>query len=99
MTRVKEFVQKHPVIVFVFLAYTITWASWAPLSYGYDRGLIEMTPGITFLYIAGSFGPLLAGAVATYLLGGQPACLVRTGRQCVLYAWHKGQRGEGEIDK
>lgn len=70
MNALKRFARKHPVILFTLLAYAITWLSWTPISYGYDRGLLEMTPGIYFLYVAGSFGPLLAGAIATYLCGG-----------------------------
>lgn len=70
MTRFKKYAREHPVILFFLLAYGITWSSWTPISYGYDRGLIEMTPSMYALFVAGSFGPLLAAAIVTYLRGG-----------------------------
>lgn len=69
MKRLKKYARQHPVILFFVLAYAITWSSWTPISYGYDRGLIELSPGIYALFVAGSFGPLLAGAIVTYLRG------------------------------
>lgn len=69
MVSVKNFASRHPVITFFFLAYAITWIVWAPISYGYVRGLIELSPSIIVLYITGSFGPLLSAAIVTSLTG------------------------------
>jgi membrane protease YdiL (CAAX protease family) len=65
----KEWLQDHPVLSFFVLAYTLTWISWTPISYLYDRGLIELSPGFVLLYIAGGFGPLLAGGIMAAITG------------------------------
>lgn len=70
MTALKNLVKKYPVSTFFLLAYAITWSSWIPISYLFVHGVIEVTPQVYLLYAAGSFGPLLSGAVVTWLIGG-----------------------------
>lgn len=70
MMKFKRFISKHAVTTYFLLAYAITWSVWAPISYGYVYGSLELSPPIVLLYIVGSFGPLLSAAVVTYWTGG-----------------------------
>lgn len=69
MKRIGNFFSKHPVAAFFVIAYAITWSVWTAIAYGYVRGLIELSPPIILLYVAGSFGPLLSAAMVTCLSG------------------------------
>ena len=70
MSELKKYVGKHPVGTFCLLAYAITWSVWAPISYGYVSGSLELTPLVVTIYMLGSFGPLLSAAIVTALIGG-----------------------------
>ena len=70
MHTLKSQIIKHPVITFCLLAYGITWSVWAPISYGYVNGSIELTPTVILIYVFGSFGPFLAAAIVTKMTGG-----------------------------
>lgn len=69
MNTLKLQINKHPVITYFLLACGITWSVWAPISYGYMNGSIELTPTIILIYVLGSFGPFLAAAIVTKLTG------------------------------
>lgn len=69
MSNLKNQINKHPVITFFLLAFGFTWSVWAPISYGYVHGSIELTPTIIVVYILGSLGPLLSAAIVTGLTG------------------------------
>ncbi len=70
MSNLRDQINKHPVTTFFLLAFGFTWSVWAPISYGYVHGSIELTPAIIVIYILGSFGPLLSAALVTKLTGG-----------------------------
>ena len=70
MSNLRDQINKHPVTTFFLLAFGFTWSVWAPISYGYVHGSIELTPAIIVTYILGSFGPLLSAALVTKLTGG-----------------------------
>jgi membrane protease YdiL (CAAX protease family) len=67
--KIRALGKEHTAIAFFFLAYLITWSIWIPISYGYDRGLIALTPVNIALYILGGFGPLVAAAILTPISG------------------------------
>jgi membrane protease YdiL (CAAX protease family) len=67
--NIRTLVKEYSVIAFFLLACLITWSIWIPISYGYDRGLIALTPTNIALYILGGFGPLAAAAVLTAISG------------------------------
>lgn len=69
MSNLRDQINKHPVTTFFLLAFGFTWSVWAPISYGYVHGSIELTPAIIVIYILGSFGPLLSAAIVTGLTG------------------------------
>ena len=52
--------QRHPVIAYVALAYTLSWLTWLPALLGF---------GGTALIILGGFGPLVAALVVTRYTG------------------------------
>lgn len=62
----RAFVCRHPVVVFVVLAYGISWALWAPLI---ARGAL-VTPGGSVTHFQGFLGPILAAFVVTALVEG-----------------------------
>lgn len=70
MTALKNLIKEYPVSTFFLLAYAITWSSWIPISYLFVNNVIEVTALVYLLYVAGSFGPLLSGAVVTWIIGG-----------------------------
>jgi membrane protease YdiL (CAAX protease family) len=69
VSNLKDQIKKHPVTAFFLLAFGFTWSVWAPISYGYVHGSIELTPTVIVVYILGSFGPLLSAAIVTGLTG------------------------------
>ncbi|MEL6613136.1 MAG: amidohydrolase family protein, partial [Bacteroidota bacterium] len=54
---------RHPVAAYFVLTYAISWGLWLPIVLGYDGALREA------LFVAGIFGPALAGAAVTKLSG------------------------------
>jgi membrane protease YdiL (CAAX protease family) len=55
---------RYPVALFFVLAYALSWGLWLPIVLGYDGALREA------LFVAGIFGPALAGALMIVLQGG-----------------------------
>ena len=62
--RLRRLVDGHPVAVFFVLAYGFSWIAWLPGILGSPE------PFRTLSYVAGGFGPAIAGAVITWLNGG-----------------------------
>ena len=62
--RIHGIVDAHPVATFFFLAYAFSWIGWLPVVIGMGE------PVRTLSFVAGGFGPALAGAVVTWLDGG-----------------------------
>jgi uncharacterized protein len=56
MATTKRWVQRHPVVAFVALAYTVSWLTWLPALLGL---------GGVALIILGGLGPLVAAWVVT----------------------------------
>lgn len=56
-------VARHPIAAYFALAYLFSWGLWLPIVLGYQGTFREV------LFIAGIFGPALAGAAATRLSG------------------------------
>jgi len=65
---VRRWVQRHPVIAFVALAYTLSWLTWLPALLGFG--------GIAVI-ILGGLGPLVAAVVVTRYTGGSVRTLAR----------------------
>lgn len=62
MTRT-SLAARHPVGLYFVLAYALSWGLWLPIVVGYDGPLREA------LFVAGIFGPALAGALMIGLQG------------------------------
>jgi membrane protease YdiL (CAAX protease family) len=62
--RIRGVVDAHPVAAFFALAYLISWVFWLPVVLGAEGALRTLS------FVAGGFGPALAGAVVTWLDGG-----------------------------
>jgi membrane protease YdiL (CAAX protease family) len=56
---------RHPVALYFVLAYAISWGLWLPIVLGYDGSLCEA------FFVAGIFGPALAGALMIRAQGGR----------------------------
>jgi membrane protease YdiL (CAAX protease family) len=69
MTKFNRIINEYAVATHFLLAYAITWSIWAPISYGYVYGSLELSPPIVLLYILGSFGPLFSAMLVTYWTG------------------------------
>jgi membrane protease YdiL (CAAX protease family) len=69
MKSIKNFAKRYPVILFFVLAYAITWSTWIPIPYAFERGLAELTSLNFALLVAGSFGPFLSAVILTALRG------------------------------
>ncbi|MFC7095891.1 CPBP family intramembrane glutamic endopeptidase [Halobaculum marinum] len=61
--RIRDVVDAHPVATFFVLAYAFSWIGWFPAVIGMAE------PIRTLSFVAGGFGPALAGAVVTWLDG------------------------------
>ncbi|KAB1187764.1 MULTISPECIES: CPBP family intramembrane glutamic endopeptidase [Haloferax] len=61
--RLRDVVADRPVTSFFVLAYAFSWIAWSPLVFGVEG------PLQTASFIAGGFGPAVAGAVTTWLAG------------------------------
>ena len=61
--RALSWVRRHPAAAFFALTYAISWGLWLPLVAGLDGPLRPV------LFTAGVFGPALAGALTTRLMG------------------------------
>jgi len=61
--RLRSTVHAHPVAWFFVLAYAFSWIGWLPLVLGLE-GPIRLVS-----FVAGGFGPAIAGAVVTWLDG------------------------------
>jgi len=61
--RIRGIVDARPVTAFFFLAYGFSWVGWLPVVIGTGE------PIRTLSFVAGGFGPALAGAVVTWLDG------------------------------
>ena len=68
--RIRSATRAHPVVIFFVLACGITWSIWIPVPLGLREGWFEIGPLVFFAFVAGSFGPLLAAAIVTYITGG-----------------------------
>jgi uncharacterized protein len=62
MIKVRELVGRHQLVAFFVLAFAFSWAFWAVPALGYGEA------GGAFL-VAGAFGPLVAAATVTRLVG------------------------------
>ena len=62
----RDFARRHPLLVFVTLAYALSWAYWIPLAL---RG-VTITPGGSVSHFPGLLGPAIAGIVTTALVSG-----------------------------
>ncbi|GAB6862863.1 CPBP family intramembrane glutamic endopeptidase [Haloplanus litoreus] len=60
---IRGVVDARPVAAFFFLAYAFSWVGWLPVVIGMGE------PIRTLSFVAGGFGPALAGAVVTWLDG------------------------------
>jgi membrane protease YdiL (CAAX protease family) len=69
MNKFRTFVKEHSTVTYFLIAYAITWSTWIPIPYGYEHGLLELTPLNFFLLIAGGFGPFLSAVIMTALCG------------------------------
>ncbi|MGH8840716.1 MAG: hypothetical protein ACRDVO_15885, partial [Jiangellaceae bacterium] len=58
--RLRRWVQRHPVIAFVALAYTLSWLTWLPVLLGF---------GGAAAVVVGGLGPLVAALVVTRYTG------------------------------
>jgi membrane protease YdiL (CAAX protease family) len=63
--RVRDAVGARPVAAFFVLAYAFSWVLWLPVVLG-AAGAVR-----TLSFVAGGFGPALAGAVVTWLADGE----------------------------
>jgi membrane protease YdiL (CAAX protease family) len=61
--QINDVADAHPVASFFVLAYVFSWIGWLPLVLG-AQGVIQ-----PLSFVAGGFGPALAGAVVTWLDG------------------------------
>jgi len=62
--RIRGIADARPVATVFFLAYAFSWVGWLPVVTGMGE------PIRTLSFVAGGFGPALAGAVVTWLDGG-----------------------------
>ncbi len=83
-----RWIQGHPVLAFVALAFLLSWAAWLPLLAG-AQGWTEDRPWPA-LHLLGGLGPAVAALVVLGCTEGRPG-LHRLGRQ--LRAW----RGRGRV--
>ena len=63
MTAPHRFARRHPCATFFALTYAVSWGLWLPVVLGYSGPLREP------LFVAGIFGPAIAGIGTTWLLG------------------------------
>jgi uncharacterized protein len=76
----RAWVSRHPVVVFVVLAYGISWALWAPLI---ARGAL-VTPGGSVSHFPGFLGPIVAAFVVTALVDGTAGVRSLVGRMVLV---------------
>lgn len=63
----RNFARRHPLVVFVVIAYAISWAYWIPLAM---RGAY-ITPGGSVTHFPGLLGPAIAAYITTALVSGR----------------------------
>jgi membrane protease YdiL (CAAX protease family) len=63
----RELARKHPVFVYVVVAYALSWSWWIPLAV---RGAV-ITPGGTETHFPGLLGPAIAAFITTGLVSGR----------------------------
>jgi membrane protease YdiL (CAAX protease family) len=80
---------KRPLLLFVVLAYAISWAAWLPLVLA-TRGILSSQPS-RYLHLLGSLGPAIA-AIVTARIHGRQAGLTSLLRRIVAWrvspAWY-----------
>ncbi|HEX6128165.1 MAG TPA: hypothetical protein VF071_03990, partial [Candidatus Limnocylindria bacterium] len=69
MTVLLGSIRRHPLVSFVILAWTLSWAYWFPMAI---RGE-TVTPGATTgaSHFPGLLGPMLAALIVTVIVGGR----------------------------
>lgn len=75
----RNFARRHPLTVFVVLAYALSWAYWIPLAL---RG-VRITPGGAASHFPGLLGPAIAAYVTTALVSGRVGL-----RELTQRLWH-----------
>jgi membrane protease YdiL (CAAX protease family) len=64
----RDFARRHPILLYVLLAYALSWAYWIPLA---ASGAV-VTPGGSVSHFPGLLGPAIAAFVTTALRSGGP---------------------------
>lgn len=67
----RGWVRSHPVLALFALTCAVSWLTWIPWAFGYQRGV-----GAVF-FIVGGFGPAVSAAIITRYTGGSVAALAR----------------------
>ncbi len=67
----KAFSKQHPLTVYFFLTFIISWSVFIPLAF-IKHGIIQLSVPFPIYYFA-SFGPFLAAFITTGLIGGSEA--------------------------
>jgi membrane protease YdiL (CAAX protease family) len=62
----REFTRRHPILIYVFLTYALSWAYWIPLALS---GAV-VTPGGSVSHFPGLLGPAVAAFLTTALISG-----------------------------
>lgn len=72
----REFTRRHPVLVYVVLAYALSWAYWIPLALS---GAV-VTPGGSVSHFPGLLGPAVGAFLTTALISGRAGVRALAGR-------------------
>lgn len=73
-SRIRSRIRDHPIIAFFVVTYFLSWAVWSPLVFSdwwatWSPLLVAEEPQTVVFIVVGGFGPLVAAALVTWVIG------------------------------